>query len=707
MAHHPLKNSIKPCISVLSMKTKAPYIIISLVLASCSVGNRLDKLDRVRLSQPGRSIAKADTAASVLPDQISWKDSSGIEHIVTKAEKDSTTGEDITVVELNEVTITARSKNVPERFGKVNLDFVITVPKTLINNKWQVQLTPVAYQKKEKIELEKIFLSGADFVKQQKKGYAQYQAFISSIIPDSEYLKELFNLKGYNKAMAEIEEEFYQAWLNDFLVRDQWIDWSEKTNKRYAYFNHKMERNKSSIEGSNSILSVLPSFWLKRDLDSTYVPTRYKLFSGNNYNIKLKSISFNDSLKIAERYFDYKRLAENERKKEMLHDKFNEYVKFPIQPARLDTIIENANESFSYYYIQEVDANDDTKKIDLTIDGLVVTKEGNRKPLPESDTITYYISSMIQFLDYAPRYKKEIIYRKAAANITAYINYPTGKVLFDENFEKNEEEINKVLDAINKLTYTGELVLDSINMIATASPEGSAHTNLALSKLRAIELKRYLSKRTDDHAGIDTLIRPKWIGEDWSKLRQLIANEKDMANKNGVLDIISSNADLDTKEKQIRSAYPETYSLIRERFYPLTRAVNFEFYLHRRDMIKDFIYTTVLDSTYLGGIKLMECRKYKEALNILSEYNDYNTALCLMSLGYDQKALEILLSEKDSGNKFYLMAIIYTRLKREAEAIRAFISSVELDASKIYRGKLDPEINKLITTYKLNLSQYE
>lgn len=690
------------------MKAKAPYIILStIVLASCSVGSRLDKLDRVHLSQPGRLTEKADTATYILPDQITWKDSAGAEHIVTKAEKDSITGEDITLVELNEVTITAKSKNVPERFGKVNLDFVITVPQSLINNKWQVQLTPIAYKKEKKIELEKIFLSGADFIKQQKKGYAQYQAFINSIIPDSEYLKELFNLKGYNKAMAEIKEEFYQAWLNDFLVRDQWIDWSEKTNKRYAYFNHKMERNKSSIEGSNSILSVLPAFWLKRDLDSTYVPTRYKLFSGNNYNIKLKSITFDDSLKIAERYFDYKRLAENERKKEMLHEKFNEYVKFPIQPARLDTIIENANQSFSYYYIQEVDANDDTKKIDLTIDGLVVTKEGNKKSLPESDTITYYISSMIQFLDYTPRYKKQIIYRKALANTTAYINYPTGKVLFDEKFENNKEEINKVLDAIKQLTYTGELVLDSINMTATASPEGSAYTNLNLSKLRAIELKKYLAKQTDDHAGIDTLIRPKWIGEDWQKLNNLISKDENIENKNEILKIVSSTADLDSKETEIRKSYPKDYAFIRENFYPLTRAVNFEFYLHRRDMIKDFIYTTVLDSTYISGIKLMESRKYKEALSLLSEYNDYNTAVCLMSLGYDQKALDILLAEKDSANKFYLMAIIYTRLKREAEAIQAFISSVSLDASKIYRGKLDPEINKLITTYNLNLSQYE
>ena len=77
---------------------------------------------------------------------------------------------------------------------------------------------------------------------------------------------------------------------------------------------------------------------------------------------------------------------------------------------------------------------------------------------------------MVQFLDHAPRYRKEKIYRKATANTTAYINYPAGRYLFDEEYGNNRSEIDKVLEAINKLTYTGELVMDSIDMTATASP---------------------------------------------------------------------------------------------------------------------------------------------------------------------------------------------------------------------------------------------
>ena len=60
--------------------------------------------------------------------------------------------------------------------------------------------------------------------------------------------------------------------------------------------------------------------------------------------------------------------------------------------------------------------------------------------------------------------------------------------------------------------------MDSIDMTATASPEGSAAANCILSRQRAVALKEYPVGRTDDRTGIDTLIRPRWIGEDWQLL---------------------------------------------------------------------------------------------------------------------------------------------------------------------------------------------
>ena len=70
-----------------------------------------------------------------------------------RAEKDSVTGEEITSVELSEITVMARSKQVAERNGKINLDFVVTVPGELISNKWQLQLAPVAYKPSDRAKL--------------------------------------------------------------------------------------------------------------------------------------------------------------------------------------------------------------------------------------------------------------------------------------------------------------------------------------------------------------------------------------------------------------------------------------------------------------------------------------------------------------------------------------------------------------------------
>lgn len=676
--------------------------LAGLILISCSTTKQ--QLSRIRISQPNM-VQKTDTSYN-LPQQIKWIDDKGQQHLVVKAEKDSLTGEDITTVELSEVTVTARSKQVAERNGKVNLDFIITVPSELINKKWQSQLTPVAYILQDSLLLDKILLSGADFAKMQKKGYAQYQAFIASIIPDSLYLQELFDEKGYKKALEDIEQEYYQAWSGEFLLQDQWIDWKEKTNLRYAYFNHKLDRNKRKIEGIKTPLSVLPAYWLYRDMDYEVVPSRYKLFVSGKYQIKLKTITPEDSAKIADKYFNFKKMAENQRKKEMAQDMYNKYVRFPYQPARLDTVIHEGGK-FVYYYRQELPATEQTKKIDLTLHNFILSREKDKRQLPNSDTLTYYVSSMLQFLDRTPRYKKKIVSRKDEVNVTAYVNYKTGTTSFDENLGNNRRELEKVNETIRNINYTGEFLIDSIRMTATSSPEGSAYMNLQLSKSRAINLKKYLVDTSDDREGVDSLFRPQWIGEDWSKLKGLIEKDDSLQHKYDLLGLFSDIDNLDLRENSMKK-YKTDYAHLREKHYPLLRAVEFKFYLHRRNMLQDTIVVPVIDSTYLQAIQLIEHRQYKQALMQLDNLypDDYNTAVCLMSLGYDQRALDIMLKQEDTANRNYLLAILYSRLKRNEDAVKAYVKSCTQDETKIWRGKLDPEINTLIETYNLYQNEY-
>lgn len=674
-----------------------PYALLSGLLVSCVTDH---KLARVRISQPQMKEAVADTGFR-LPRQITWTDDKGKEHIVTEATKDSVTGEYITQMELSEITVVAKSKQVAERNGKINLDFIVTVPGELISNKWQVQLTPVAYKSADTLYLDRIFLSGADFAKMQRKGYMRYQAFMNSIIPDSLYLQKLFDEKGYRKALAELEEEYFQAWKHEVISKERWIDWSDKANARFALFNYRMERNKQAIAGYNSILEYLPAYRLRREMDGKYIPSKWKIFAGGNYRIRTRNITPEDSASITRRFTDYAKMAENRKRKEQAGEMYEKYVRFPYEAARLDTVIKEGD-NFVYYYKQELPATENTKKIDLTLDGQILSKDETKTQLPPSDTITYFISSMVQFLDRSPRYKKKIITRKDEVNLRAYVTYKSGATEFSEDIGDNRAEIDKVFETIHGINYTGEFLIDSIRMTATSSPEGSADMNLFLSKGRALALKKYLALRSDDREGVDTLFRPRWIGEDWNRLHELVLADDSLENKTYLLRIMKETDNPDSREYALRK-YPADYMRIRGKHYPLLRGVEFKFHLHRRNMLQDTIVMPVIDTTYMQAVKMIEDRQYRQALAILdvSYPDDYNTAVCLMSLGYDKRALEIMTEQADTSDRNYLLAILYSRLKREEDALKMYVKSCDQDASKIWRGRLDPEINKLIVTYNL------
>lgn len=684
---------------------KLRYFLPITALLSFVIGcSTTPHIARVRISQP-KSSEKIDTSYQ-LPKEILWTDDKGVQHIVTQAEEDSASGENITLVELSAITVVARSKQVAERNGMIDLDFLVTVPSELISNKWQLQLTPVAYKPTDTIFLEKILLSGADFIKMQKKGYMQYQAFMNSIIPDSLYLQKLFDKKGYNRTIADLENEYYQAWKRELLSKEQWIDWSDKINRRFMLFNGITERNMRSIEGTNTILRYLPAYWMKRELSGEYVPGKWRMFAEGNHKIRMRTISAEDSAEIADRYMDYDRIAENQRKREMADAMFNKYVRFPYQPARLDTIINNGD-NFIYYYKQQLPATENTKKIDLTLNGRIVTKDEAITQLPPSDTLTYYISSMVQFLDRAPRYKKKIITRKDEMNLRAYINFAVGKTEFDETLGNNKQEIDKVFQMMHGINFTGEFLIDSIRMTATSSPEGGFHMNNQLAKYRSINLKKYLAKKSEDAEGVDSLFMPRWIGEDWKRLQELIAADDTLQNKMALLDVILETGDPDQREIKMRK-FKDDYKRIRQVIYPELRGVEFKFHVHRRNMLQDTIVMPVIDSTYLEAVKMIEDRQYTKALSIMDyEYpEDFNTAICLMSLGYDAKALNIFMKQEDTANRNYLIAILQSRLGNEKEAVKHFMKACEQDEMKIYRGKLDPEINKLIKTYNLFKDEY-
>ncbi|MBO6062781.1 MAG: tetratricopeptide repeat protein, partial [Bacteroidales bacterium] len=111
---------------------------------------------------------------------------------------------------------------------------------------------------------------------------------------------------------------------------------------------------------------------------------------------------------------------------------------------------------------------------------------------------------------------------------------------------------------------------------------------------------------------------------------------------------------------------------------------------------------TVLDSTYMRGVRALTNMDYDGALALLQPYDDYNTAIAYMGLDRNQSAMAILSRLKPTASVNYLMAILYARQGDEQEAVRRYLAACRQEPTYVHRGNLDPEISHLIKAYRLN-----
>jgi hypothetical protein len=714
----------------------AVVLLIASLFSSCST-QRMNKEARANIHLPVQPVeeTKEKVRDKKLPSVIDMKDRHGNVTTYVQTEKDKD-GNVQLAVQLKEVTVTAKMKNVPERFGKVDVDFIVSVPEELINSKWQLNLIPHLIKADQISDFEDLVISGDDFRKLQQKQYAEFDRYLSKIVPDSLFDEYFVKTGAFHRYIANYNKSELGRVRKDSLDHAGYSKYKTRLNKRYEFFNQKMYRNKSWLKKQmgfwgikdryeyfnqdtihiasvynkryNQIVNLLPMFHLLREFSPEYTLWKYRK---DKYAIGFindyKPATAADSIFLKKRFLKDRQIAKNQSLMDNKHIAFAEMVKFPKnEKARLDTVIYNKGK-FEYYYKQQVMADEDSRRMKIYLDGFAQSISGDSHLLPHSDTLDYIVSSMIQFLDTTPRYMRKVIERKAMSTLRANITFKTGKYNMDIDLGDNRSELDNVQDMLDKLTETGEFVMDSISLIAGCSPEGSFRSNMLLSKRRGESIGNYLSGELSGIEGIAGMLKPYPKGEDWQGLSRLVADSLESVNRQAVLELIASDTDPDRKELDIRSKYPADYKYIREKLYPYLRAVDFTFHVHRKGMIKDTIHTTEPDTLYARSMELMKKRKYADALQILHDYNDYNTAICLMSLGYDQAAYNILVNETETANSEYLLAILASRLSKPEEAVTRYLHSVELDPAKRWRGTLDPEINKLIKAYNLNQEEEE
>ena len=494
---------------------------------------------------------------------------------VVKLQRDSNTfflapvdtladGERVMALQIEQVTVVAKMRSIPERNGRVVLDFIVTLPKQLLGKSRSVVITPILHKPDESVALEDLVIRGGRFSLLQERDYWQYETYVERFRPDT---------VGREAA-------------------------------------------------------------------------------------------------------------------------FNRFVKFPYpEDVRLDSLVEGRS-TVTYYYSQAVKTDETSKKMLVTLQGQVLAVDDSAYRLPPSDTLSYVVSSMLSFVDTVPRYRIKVIDKFVTVEDRNYIQFFVGDTRVVDTLGDNRRQLDKISGLMRQIVEQQEFYVDTITLTAASSPEGAYTFNARLSQGRAAALKRYLVRRYGK--SIDTILTVRWVAEDWQELTNRIRTDREIGNRDAILELIAWEKNPDRREQAIRQQFPKEYAYIRSVIYPQLRAVNFRYNLRRKGMVKDTIHTTELDTTYTRGVELLQKRKYAKALYVLNDYNDRNTVVAHLSMDHNERAMELLAAMPKDAVTEYLRAIACSRLGRKAEGREHFLEACRLDGRMEYRGNLDPEIAELL-----------
>lgn len=272
---------------------------------------------------------------------VSLKDSD--KPFVMNAILDEKTGEMVAVDNLNPVVVEAKFRNIAERGGKINMSFEISVPQKMQNTSWQVRLRPKFIYLGDTLKGDEFYVTGKRYRDIQLRGYQLYDKYLKSIITDScDYLKNFTRYKQMHRFISRNFPKIYALRNDTSIVKDT---------------------------GTSGL-----------------------------YDISLKET--------VEHYKKHSLIALNNRKREALPDIFSRYIKDPIKKegVRLDSVITGEDGTIKYCYRQTIDAESGLKKIQMIISGGIF-KEGQRVyEIPETQPLSFYVSSLTYFADNTPLY---------------------------------------------------------------------------------------------------------------------------------------------------------------------------------------------------------------------------------------------------------------------------------------------------------------
>ncbi|WP_029904642.1 hypothetical protein [Prevotella sp. 10(H)] len=724
-----------------------------------------------------------DKGSVIVSEEVTYTNAESISQSKPDANKVTNLSE---VQHLNEVIVTAKSRFTPEQNGKVNVDFIVRVPKELLSTNFRMIVSPKLLHNDSVVPLKDVVIKGQEFSNKQKQSYADYEAFLNSIVDRAHYDSVFVDYDGVKQDMEFQQNFYYNQYHKEWSRQADFEEWKaskddaealmiarqtgydqkvyyenvrkarekamkevakgkdttgffarymksvskpgdlkkgrkvveQKNDYRLDFYKEYSDRAKEQVmrdwaAGKDTVGAYarymkgfdknLKTLMLEGD-DMDKIPERFRdIFrEGRNMaEIKNQYLTEKDSVEIAKSRYKYDEIAINEMKRERKEEKRKEIIIFPYEEdTRIDSVV-TTDRDFVYYYKQDYPVTPGMRRLRLVMDSKVDAIDKSQFVPSVSDTLSYFISSLSQLADSSLIAKTTTVHRDVYNSMVIYPKFAPGRANFNINYKDNKDQTEKVLNTYRTFTGEGKLIMDSVVIRVSTSLDGSYDDNVELSMKRANALKDYFSKTLGNKAEMAMIFKTRYSGEDWNTMARLIMKRTDMQNKSEILDMLTQAVNPDQSELEIKKNYPTDYKIIVDSIYPQLNKADIVFNMTRPGMTEEVKVNTEIRPDYAQALRYLQDREYWKALDILQAYPDYNTALCLVCMGYNAKALELLEGLKQTGNTEYLLAILSIRAGNDNQAITHLLKACELDPTKVYRAPLDPEIFGLVRKYKL------
>ncbi|KGO00201.1 hypothetical protein HQ48_06560 [Porphyromonas sp. COT-290 OH3588] len=404
-----------------------------LMIASCS-----RPITKTLFLQSGRPhiylpTNKEEKSGGILSERVSYETKIDT---IRPAHKPALDDEDMKSVTLETFTVVAdrpKLKISTVRNGKINLTFLMTVPKAFMDNRWQIVLTPHLINGDQTSALPPVVLKGSQFKKVQDEEFAKFAKFEKDIIDPSDYDKKFFDQKKHSLFTKNLQHKYLDHYTAEYKRLQDYQAWKHIAEVRIMNANARREGryyqrlNDKAIEmlGSayNDDLYGLDSSKVHRGFSGRYneehrknyldkklstltvdkVPKNYRKYFEKNFtldSLKNKSLTEKDSANIAKHTYFFKDIAQNESKIKNKDTHRRHLVRFPEveNPALSDSI--RTGKDFVYLYSQDIDVTEDLqRKLSVIVETRVTAMDQSSWHQGGVDTLNFIVSGMNDLVD--------------------------------------------------------------------------------------------------------------------------------------------------------------------------------------------------------------------------------------------------------------------------------------------------------------------